>query len=223
MLDAQRTDNDTSAEITPENNKAKTKSPTSKRFFYYGLSIGAAILILVTCAWLGRGLFVAAVVNGTPISRLSVVSSLEKQSGKTALESLIRKKLIDDETRKKNVTVTDDEIGKELKQIEAQVASQGGTLEDALNAQGMTINQLREQIEIQKKIEKLLGDSVSVSNEEVEAYISENKIELPKDKQPEEAKAALKEQLKQQKFQQAAQKWVSDLTKNAKIQYYVNY
>ena len=223
MLDSQRTNIETGAEIASENNKAKTKSPTSKRFFYYGLFIGAAILILIACAWLGRGLFVAAVVNGAPISRLSVVSSLEKQSGKAALESLIRTKLIDDEARKKNVTITDDEVEKELNQIRAQVASQGGALEDALKAQGMTIDQLREQIEVQKKIEKLLGDSVSVSNEEVEAYISENKIELSKDKQPEEAKAALKEQLKQQKFQQAAQKWVSDLTKNAKIQYYVNY
>jgi parvulin-like peptidyl-prolyl isomerase len=204
------------------NSSLPVKKTLPKRTFIFGLG-GAVLLAIVLGAWFGKGLVVAATVNGAPISRLSVMKELEKQSGKAALESLIRKKLIDDEVRGKNISVSKDEIDQEIKKIETQVALQGGTLNDVLQQQGMTEGQLREQIEVQKKIEKLLGDKVSVSDAEVEAYIAKNKIEFPKDKQPEEAKAGLREQLKQQKFQQEAQGWISDLTTKAKIQYYVNY
>lgn len=215
-----------SVESTAEasvNSSLSAKKVLPKRTFIFGLVGGAVLLAIVLGAWFGKGLVVAATVNGAPISRLSVVKELEKQSGKAALESLIRKKLIDDEVRGKNILVSKDEIDQEMKKIEAQVALQGGTLNDVLQQQGMTEEQLREQIEVQKKIEKLLGDKVSVSDAEVEAYATKNKIEFPKDQQPEEAKASLKEQLKQQKFQQEAQGWISDLTTKAKIQYYVNY
>lgn len=205
------------------NSSLPAKKVPPKRTFIFGLVGGAVLLAIVLGTWFGKGLVVAATVNGAPISRLSVVKELEKQSGKAALESLIRKKLIDDEVRGKNISVSKDEIDQEIKKIETQVALQGGTLNDVLQQQGMTEGQLREQIEVQKKIEKLLGDKVSVSDAEVEAYIAKNKIEFPKDKQPEEAKAGLREQLKQQKFQQEAQGWISDLTTKAKIQYYVNY
>lgn len=205
------------------NSSLPAKKAHPKRTFVFGLVGGVVLLAVVLGAWFGKGLVVAATVNGAPISRLSVVKELEKQSGKAALESLIRKKLIDDEVRGKNISVSKEEIDQEMKKIEAQVALQGGTLNDVLQQQGMTEEQLREQIDVQKKIEKMFGDKVSVSDAEVEAYATKNKIEFPKDKQPEEAKASLKEQLKQQKFQQEAQGWISDLTTKAKVQYYVNY
>ncbi len=205
------------------NPSLSAKKVQSTRTFVFGLVGGVVLLAVVLGAWFGKGLVVAATVNGAPISRMSVVKELEKQSGKAALESLIRKKLIDDEVRGKNISVSKEEIDQEMKKIEAQVALQGGTLNDVLQQQGMTEEQLREQIDVQKKIEKLLGDKVSVSDAEVEAYVTKNKIEFPKDKKQEEAKAALKEQIQQQKFQQEAQKWVADLTAKAKIQYYVNY
>lgn len=214
---------ESSGEKVQENSTKQVTQILPKKTFVFGLIGGVLLLIILAGAWFGKGFVIAAMVNGAPISRVSVIKELEKQSGKAALESLIRKKLIDDEVRSKNVSVSKDDIDQEIKQIESQVTLQGGTLDDALKMQGMTIDQLREQIEVQKKIEKILGDQVAVSDAEVDAYIAKNKIEFPKDKQPEEAKAALKEQLKQQKFQQEAQKWVSDLTTKARIQYYVNY
>ncbi len=223
MHESQHVNVESATEIPRENLTAPVKKSLPKRTFIFGLVGGAIVLAIVVGAWFGKGLAVAAVVNGKPISRISVIKELEKQSGKSALESLIRKQLIDEEVRGKNISVSKEDVDQEMKKIEAQVALQGGTLNDVLQQQGMTESQLREQIEIQKKLEKLLGDKVSVSDAEVEAYIAKNKIELPKDKQPEEAKAGLKDQLKQQKFQQEAQQWIADLTSKAKIQYYVNY
>ncbi len=185
--------------------------------------VGGSLLLLVVLLFAGKSLVVAATVNGSPISRLSVVKELEAQSGKAALESMIQKKLIDAELAKQNVVVSQAEVDAEIKTIEQQVTSQGGTLKAALEAQGMTEERLREQILIQKKLEKVLADKVIVTDADLEAYKKQTDAKLPEGEKEEDFNKELKDQLKQQKFQEAAQAWVADITKNAKINYYVNY
>lgn len=186
--------------------------------------IGAAVILILVALFFAKGLFVAATVNGSPIGRLSVIKALEQQGGKQVLEALINQRIIETELNKQKISVTQEEIGEEIKKIEAQVASQGGgTLKDALATQGMTEEKLREQITIQKKLEKLLAAAITVSSAEIDAYIKDNKVVSPKGVKTEDFRKELSDQLKQQKFQQEAQKWVSGLTAGAKIKYYVNY
>ena len=187
------------------------------------IAIGVAVLLIIVALFFAKGLFVAATVNGSPISRLSVIQELEKQGGKQALEAIIDKKLIETELNKQKITVTKEEVDEEIKKIKAQVASRGGTLEAALAQQGMTEEKLREQITIQKKLEKLLADKVAITDAEIDTYIKDSKAIPPKDVKMEDFRKQISDQLKQQKFQQEAQKWVSDLTTSAKIKYYVNY
>lgn len=207
----------------PQDNKASYVSLKFKKPKPFVITIGVAVLLIIVALFFAKGLFIAATVNGSPISRLSVIKELEKQGGKQALEAIIDKKLIETELNKQKISVTQEEVDEEIKKIEAQVASQGGTLEMALTQQGMTEEKLREQITIQKKLEKLLADTVVITDTEIDAYIKDSKATLPKDVKMEDFKKQIGEQLKQQKFQQEAQKWVSDLTTSAKIKYYVNY
>ena len=187
------------------------------------IAIGVAVILIAVALFFAKGIFVAATVNGSPISRLSVIKELEKQGGKQALEAMIDKKLIETELNKQKVTVTKEQIDAEIDKIEAQVTAQGGTLEMALAQQDMTEEKLREQITIQMKLETLLADKVAVTEAEKYTYIKDSKATPPKDVKMEDFRKQIGEQLKQQKFQQEAQKWVSDLTANAKIKYYVNY
>lgn len=187
------------------------------------IAIGVAVILILVALFFAKGIFVAATVNGSPISRLSVIQELEKQGGKQALEAIIDKKLIETELNKQKITVTQEEVAAEIKKIEAQVTSQGGTLEMALSQQGMTKEKLEEQITIQKKLEKLLADKVAVTEAEIDTYLKDSKATPPKDVKMEDFRKQISDQLKQQKFQQEAQKWVSDLTASAKIKYYVNY
>ncbi len=207
----------------PEVNKASYVSLKFKKPKPLAIAIGIAVLLIVVALFFAKGLFVAATVNGSPISRLSVIQELEKQGGKQALEAIIDKKLIETELNKQKITVTKEEVDEEIKKIETQVTSQGGTLDQALAMQGMTKEKLIEQITIQKKLEKLLADKVAVIEAEIDAYIKDSKATPPKDVKIEDFRKQISEQLKQQKFQQEAQKWVSDLTASAKIKYYVNY
>lgn len=187
------------------------------------IAIGVALLLILIAFFFTKGLFVAATVNGSPISRLAVISELEKQGGKQALEALVDKKIIGSELNKKGINISKEEIDTEIEKIKSQVTAQGGTLEMALTQQGLTEESLREQITIQKKLEKLLADKIVVSDVEIEAYIKDSKTPLPKDTKMEDFKKQVGEQLKQQKFQTEAQQWVTDLTASAKIKYYVNY
>lgn len=214
---------------TPENNSApqESKSYINLKFkkpkpFY--IAFGVAVILITVTLFFAKGHFVAATVNGSPISRWSVIKELEKQGGKQALEAIINKKLIETELNKQKVTATKEEIDAEIEKIKAQVTSQGGTLEMALAQQGMTEEKLREQITIQKRLEKLLADKIpAVTEAEIDAYIKGGGLITPKDVTLEDFRKQLSAELKQQKFQTEAQKWVSDLTANAKIKYYVNY
>lgn len=187
------------------------------------IAIGVAVILIIVALIFAKGIFVAATVNGSPISRLSVIGELEKQGGKKVLETIIETKLIETELNKKEISVSKDDVDVEIENIKTQVASQGGTFETALAQQGLTEEKLREQITIQRKLEKLLADKVAVSEAEIDAYIKDSKATPPKDVKIEDFKKQISEQIKKQKFQSEAQKWVSDLTASAKIKYYVKY
>jgi len=53
--------------------------------------------------------------------------------------------------------------------------------------------------------------------------MKDNQITTPEDVKIEDFRKQLSDHLKQQKFQQEAQQWVSNLTASAKIKFYVNY
>lgn len=184
----------------------------------------ALILVLVLGAlYLLRSFFVAAIVNGQPISRVSVVNELEKQSGKQVLDTVVTKTLILQEAKKQNVTVSQEEINQETKKIEDNVKKQGQTLDQVLALQGMDRAALVEQIRIQKTVEKILGKDIKVTDKEVDAYIETNKEALGADPTSNESKASVKQQLTQQKLSEKFQTWLDGLKKKAKINYFVSY
>ena len=181
------------------------------------------IIILVVLTFLLKGLFVAALVNGQPIARLTLIAELEKQGGKQTLSSLVNQALILQEAKKKNVNVSQGEIDKSAKQIEDSLKSQGQNLDTALAVQGMTRQDFLMQLKLRSLVEKLLADKIKVSDKEVADYIEKNKDTLPTDLKEEGIKKRVEEQLKQQKLASASQAWLTGLQKSAKINYFVNY
>lgn len=185
------------------------------------IGIGIIGIILVVVYFL-KGTFIAATVNGQPITRLSVIQKLEKQGGKNTLDTLVTDTLIKNEAKKKGIFISEDEINQEIKTIEASVTQQGGTLEQALLQQGMTKESLKESVKNQKIIEKLIADKIKVTDAEINKYMADNETTIPEGKEA-ETKKQIMDQLKQQKFQQEAQAWVTSLKTAANIKYYVNY
>ncbi len=187
------------------------------------LWVGLAIVVLAVLAFAGKGFFIAAVVNGQPISRIAVVQQLEKQNGKQAVNSLITQTLISQEAEKKHVTVSQADVNGDLKKIDDALKAQGQSLDTALAARGLSKQELVQQITLQKMIEKMVGKDVKVSDEDVQKYIDTNQDTLPKDLSDTDLRKQVRQQLEQQQLQTKTQTFVSDLQKKAKISYFVNY
>lgn len=185
--------------------------------------IGAiVVVILLVFAYLNRGLFVAAIVNGQPVYRLQVIQQLESKGGKQTLNTITTKMLIMQEARKKNILISQKEIHDQIKEIEKKLSASGQSLDSALESQGQTKQDLREQIEIQKIAEKLFAKESVVSEAELNKYFEENKAMLQGETDEEKKKNA-KQQLQQQKLATKFQDWLAKLQKNAKIVQFVNY
>ncbi|OGM20187.1 hypothetical protein A2714_01145 [Candidatus Woesebacteria bacterium RIFCSPHIGHO2_01_FULL_38_9] len=189
------------------------------RYIYIGL----ALLLTASLLYLGRSLFVAALVSGRPITRLSLVKSLEKQGGKQALDNLITKELISQETKKEGVSVTNDQVQEEIKRIEGLVTEQGSTLDAALALQGQTRKDLEENIKIQKSVEKLLEEELQVTEDEIKAYFEQNKTFYGEGAKIENLQEDIREQIKSEKFNQAFESWVEKLRSESKIIYFVDF
>ncbi len=183
----------------------------------------ALILLIALGAWWGRSFFVAAIVDGEPISRLAVIQELEKRSGGQALDTMVVKKIILKRALEQGISISNDDVEGELDTLRDRMSQQGGTLEDALKAEGLTVDQFKEQIILQKALEKILEDKVAVSDDEIKAYLDKTKATKPAAMTDEDFKGRIREQLKSQKFGVAAEAWLIEQKQKANIQYFVDY
>ena len=199
-----------------------TDKPSRRLFSRRNIIIAVVVVAVVVVGYFAKGWFVAATVNGRPISRWSVISNLEKASGKDTLDSLITRKLIASELDKQKVVVSDDEVNVQIKKIEDSVASQGGTIEQALAAQGMTKADLTSQILLNLRVEKFFADQVKISDAEVTKYIKDNKLTDSKD-QLAQLNDQVRNQLKSDKLNTVVKPWLDTLRAQASIQRWVSY
>ena len=93
---------------TSENNRDREENKPAYVNFKFKkpkpllIAIVVAVILILVALFFAKGIFVVATVNGSPISRLSLIQELEKQGGKQALEAIIDKKLIETELKKQN-------------------------------------------------------------------------------------------------------------------------
>lgn len=195
-------------------------TPTMKIKKSYVIAV-IAVLVIAGLLYFFRTWLVVAMVNGQPISRLSYMNELERQAGKQTMNSLVTKTLILQEAKKQNVAVSDTEVNNEIKTIEDNLKQQGQQLDQVLTLQGMTREQLVEQIRLQKSIEKMVGKNVKISDKEVDDYIAANRESMPQATDEASLKKTARQSMQQQKLNSEVQKWLENLQKNAKITYFV--
>lgn len=176
--------------------------PNSNFRLYALLVLG---LMLLGLFWYRTNTWpIAAFVDNKPIFRFQLDQQLYKQGGQQVLDSIITQKLVNDELARNKVTASSAEIDDRINKIKTSL---GSSFDAALSAQGMTMDQLKEQVGTQIKIEKLLKDQASASSEEIAQAMKDNN----------ESASAAAETVKQQKLQSLIQNWVEGLHSKAKI------
>jgi foldase protein PrsA len=193
-----------------------------KKMFQYAF----VVLVVVGLIYFVGKTFIAASANGQFISRMSVIKVLEKQGGKTTLDTIILKALINQEAKKRKINISESEINTEISKVEANITSQGTTLDALLLQQGMTKKDLTEEIKIQLLVTKMAGSDVTVTEKEVEEYLASQNEQTSLSLEETSTKLTAdqaKEIIKQQKIQEKIQTFVADLKAKAKINYFIKY
>ena len=180
---------------------------------------GLIILLIVIALLLAiykKSWFVAAMVNGSPITNLELQLQLNKQFRSQTLNQLINEKIILSEAAKFKAIPTEVEIDNKITELEANVGGKQ-VLDNLLSQQGQTTETLRNQIRIQLAITKLYEKEATVSSEEISNFIKQNK-EILKATDSATQQKEVADTLKQQKLSQIFSQKFGELREKAKIQ-----
>lgn len=140
---------------------------------------------------------VAVVVNGVAVTESEVQTVIQKALGrlkgqvapqvlkmyqqkirKDVLERLVSERLLEEQIKKKNITVSDEDVDEKIRQIAAQQQLTVDDLKALLVAYGKNIDELREQARLGTAYEKLIesesAGKINVTQEEAKKYYEEN-------------------------------------------------
>ncbi len=174
-----------------------------------------AVAILALLVWKFRTLFVVAMVNNKPITRYEFENLLMSRYGKQTLDELINERLVREKAEKDHVIVANSEVDAKIADLTKMLAGQT-TLEAALAQQGMTMDEFRNQIYLQTLVEKIAAPQVSVTDKEIQDYITQNKTTLTATDEAGMIKEA-GDTLRRQKTSQIFNTIFTDLKSQAKI------
>jgi len=183
---------------------------SSKKLYLILLIAGVLLLAIYKKEW-----FIAATVNGSPITNLELQMKLNQQFRNQLLNQLVNEKVILDEARQMNAAPSDLEIATKISELEANVGG-AEVLDTLLLQQAQTRVTLKDQIRLQLAIAKLYDKEASVSAEEVAKFLEENRENL---QATESAKQEIEafDLLKQQKLSQIFSQKFQELREKANI------
>lgn len=143
-----------------------------KKVYYIAIGAAAAAVIFMLAAFSEDE--TVASVGDTKITKDALYEKMVASSGPATLDVLISNEVVNQEADKAGVKVTQEELNAEMAVYEE---SYGGTeaLEQALAASGMAIADLKEEMEIYLKVEKIVGPDIEVNDEQIKTYFEENK------------------------------------------------
>lgn len=208
------------ATIAPESIATLRTNHPSKKFIILAIVILlGGIIVLGSKKY--KNLIIVGKVNGRPVTRLELELALNSRYGKQTLDDLASNILVQQLAAKNEVTVTDDEVSKE---IEATSVRLGGkeALTATLDRMGYTMARLQDEMRVQVLVKKLAQKvlKVEVTDDEIQKFFNDNKTLFP-GKTFDEVKDDIKQNLLQQKNQQEFATWFADQKKNANIQSYL--
>ncbi|SFL23243.1 foldase protein PrsA [Paenibacillus sp. 1_12] len=162
---------------------------TKKANFKWIISILLLLVVFITYVFLyppvSKGESIAK-VNGISIAKEQLYNAVMEADGKKALQNLIDQELIQQEAQKAGVHVEQTEIDSALESTKGQFSTED-EFNQALDNYGMTLASLKQNLQTQLTIEKILEPQVTVTDDEIKKYYDENLETL---KTPEQVKAS---------------------------------
>ncbi len=118
----------------------------------------------------------AALVNGEPVTKAELFDALYAAGGRDALDQIIAKKLIAQESARLGLEITEEEMEEEINNIVAE--SFGGSYEDFLSVltlYGLSEESFREDARLNLLVRKLALTEIEPTEEEARQYLENNR------------------------------------------------
>ncbi len=177
----QQTTEQTVTETTPD----KAHTPVN-RWPWIAISVVAVCLLVFFMTNGSADSKAVAKVNGKPITQQELFDEMVKQGGEQTLESLITKKLIDQELASKKVNVSDKELDEEIAEIKKQFPSEE-QFAMALAQNNFTMDTLKKEIRQQISVTKLIEPLITHTEDDLKKFFEQYKDYFSK---PERVKAS---------------------------------
>jgi hypothetical protein len=198
--------------ITQAVSRLKTYRP--ERSVYIALVIvGLALL-----AYFNKGWFVAASVNGQPITTLELQRRLNASYKEPVLNQMIGERILEQEGAKKGVVISQQDINGRVEQDEQ---SYGGkeVFEMLLSQQGLSRDDYQTRVKALLLIERMYQDEIKPNDEEIKAFMAENST-LPEATDEAKFRQFATDQLSQQKLSQVFSQKFSELRAAANVKFF---
>lgn len=127
-----------------------------------------------------------ASVNGEKISQDRLFGLLADQGGTELVDYLITEEIINQESDKKKITVSDADVDKEYQSIAESYGGEEAFIQQ-IEASGGSSDAVKDELKTNLKLEKLLEPEIDITEEEMKTYFEENKETLS---EPEQVKAS---------------------------------
>lgn len=113
-----------------------------------------------------------AVVDGTRISKAKWHDRLEKAYGAAVAQELIEDEILKIEARKADISVTEEEVDQKVEEIRVSIGGEE-LLQSALVANNITMEELREQIELDALYTKILTPTLDYDDEDLKEFFNQ--------------------------------------------------
>ncbi|MBO0993900.1 peptidylprolyl isomerase [Bacillus sp. SD088] len=142
--------------------------------------LGAAVIF--TTAFVKRD--IVANVGDAKITKDELYEQLVDNYGEQTLDGMINDEIVKMEAKKEKVSISDDEINKEM---DKYVEQSGGeeAFNSALQQQGLTKKDLEKDIVSFLSIQKILEPRIDISDDEIKEYFEDNKASFDQEEQVE--------------------------------------
>ncbi|UKS26321.1 peptidyl-prolyl cis-trans isomerase [Paenibacillus sp. HWE-109] len=114
-----------------------------------------------------------AKVNGVTISSSQLYDAMLATGGDQTLDSLITEELINQESQKSGIQVTDADIQAELTKVQSSYGSDT-EFQQALTSYGMTLDDLKKNMKTQVLLKKILAPQVTITDDDIKKYYDAN-------------------------------------------------
>lgn len=202
--------------VTPTPAMATSSKPPAgylknTKVLYLIVALLALSALLIT----NKQLLVVSVVNNKPIWSWQLNKTMMDRFGKQTLEGMISEELISEEAKKQGVVVTPQDLA--LKQAEIlKTLGQNISVDELLKYQGITRAEFDNQIRLQLLVQKILGKDITITETDVDDYVTKNRATLVAS-EPAELRTEARQAILDAKVGEKLQAWFTELKTKAKI------